>query len=332
MGLFRVGDKDRDGRQKRIEHAGEHLRVSRTGGVSLRAQTRAAGVNATVNTSRGLRLSTRLARNTQVAMQNGRFVLRGRYGTDAARFNLSKTGVTVSTRTGIGAINLVRPGRSSAKVAGIQVRGRNALALQGVYLAFTALNGLFQAAAGLVQSLLSGIWRIGTAVQRRRLLREQERQRIGLERDTVEPVAAALEQRQAFGFQHAASRDLLAALTLCLVAYGRGLPAEDLTPAALGYPEDPAAMALAADLRGAATGLASWLATDPSSEPEDLAAITLRLAESLAERLDTAQRTELLLSLDDACLVLGAKTVLQEELLDLLAEVLDIRLQLEGER
>ena len=138
MGLFRIGETDRDGRQKRIEHAGRHLRVSRTGGVSLRAQTRAAGINATANSRHGLRLSTRLARNTQVAMQNGRFVLRGRYGSDAARFNLSKSGVTVSSRTGIGSLNWVRPNRSSARIAGIQVRGRNALALQGAYLGFTA--------------------------------------------------------------------------------------------------------------------------------------------------------------------------------------------------
>ncbi|MCK8515004.1 hypothetical protein M0534_01490 [Methylonatrum kenyense] len=31
MGLLRVGERDRHGRQKRIEHAGRHLRVSRTG-------------------------------------------------------------------------------------------------------------------------------------------------------------------------------------------------------------------------------------------------------------------------------------------------------------
>ena len=36
MALFKFGEKDADGRQKRIEHTGQYLRASRTGGVALR--------------------------------------------------------------------------------------------------------------------------------------------------------------------------------------------------------------------------------------------------------------------------------------------------------
>jgi len=127
VGLFNIGDTDRDGRQKRIEHGGRYLRASRTGGVSLRAQTKVAGVNVTGNTSHGARISTRLAKNTQVAFQNGRFVLRGRYGSDAAKLNLSKSGVTVSTKTPVGTLNWIKPKRSSFTMAGIQLRGEKAL-------------------------------------------------------------------------------------------------------------------------------------------------------------------------------------------------------------
>ena len=112
MTTFRVGEKDRDGRQKRIDYSGRYLRASRTGGVALRAHVKAAGINLTGNTSHGFRLSTRLAKNTQVAMQNGRFVLRGRYGPDIAKVNLSKSGVSVSSKVGLGTINWMRPGAS----------------------------------------------------------------------------------------------------------------------------------------------------------------------------------------------------------------------------
>lgn len=39
--MFDLGKPDEYGRQNRIEHRGTYLRASRTGGVSLRAQTKA---------------------------------------------------------------------------------------------------------------------------------------------------------------------------------------------------------------------------------------------------------------------------------------------------
>lgn len=129
--------------QKRIEHTRRYLRASRTGGLSLRAQTRAAGVNPTGNTRHGACVSTRLAKNTQIAFLNGRFILRGRYGSDAAKFNLSKSGVTVSTKTPIGSFTWIRPGRSSSKIAGIQLRGHKAAAIQGIFAIFASVYWLF---------------------------------------------------------------------------------------------------------------------------------------------------------------------------------------------
>lgn len=121
-----------DGRLKRIEYRGRYLRASRTGGVAVRAQTKAAGLNLTVNSNRGVRVSARVAAGTQVALQDGRFVLRGRYGKGPTKLNLSKSGVSVSTRTDIGTVNWFRPRYSSAKIAGIQVRGKNALYLMAI--------------------------------------------------------------------------------------------------------------------------------------------------------------------------------------------------------
>jgi hypothetical protein len=119
-----------DGRLQRIEYRGKYLRVSRSGGIALRAQTKAAGINFTANSAHGLRASTRVAKGTQVAFQNGRFVLRGRYGEGPTKLNLSKSGVSVSTKTEIGTVNWFKPRYSSAKIGGIHVRGKNAAPLR----------------------------------------------------------------------------------------------------------------------------------------------------------------------------------------------------------
>jgi hypothetical protein len=136
-------EKGPDGRLKRIEYRGRYLRASRTGGVALRAHAKASGINFTANSSRGGRISTRIAKGTQAAFQNGRFVLRGRYGDGPNKVNLSKSGVSVSTKTEIGTVNWFKPRYSSVKIGGVQVRGKNA-----VYLHL--IVGLFQLAAYLL--------------------------------------------------------------------------------------------------------------------------------------------------------------------------------------
>ena len=105
--------RDADGRLTRFEYRGKHLRVSRTGGISLRAQGKAAGLNLTVNSQHGMRVSTRVARGTNVAFQNGRFILRGRYGKGPTKLNLSKSGVSVSSKTSVGTFNWFKPRYSS---------------------------------------------------------------------------------------------------------------------------------------------------------------------------------------------------------------------------
>ena len=128
---------------KRIELRDKHLRVSRTGGVALRKQVSAGRLTLTANTNHGIRVSRSIAKGTNVALQNGRLVLRGRYGKGPAKLNLSKSGVSVSTKNRIGTINWAKPNYSSANLLGVQVRGRKAVGLQLAYLLFQLLEFAF---------------------------------------------------------------------------------------------------------------------------------------------------------------------------------------------
>jgi hypothetical protein len=336
MAFFKIGDKDRGGRQKRIEHTGPYLRVSRTGGVSLRAQTRIAGVNATANTRHGLRLSTRLAKNTQVAMQNGRFVLRGRYGSDAAKLNLSRSGVTVSTRTPSGTLNWIKPGRSSFKLAGVQVRGHKAVWLQLAHLLVMVVVGAVQWVLQIVLSLLLLLRRLVVAsaqwVQSRRAQAAQDSLLAALDTRHAEALAGRWLSAQSMAFAAESQRSVLAALGYCLVCLGRG--DLSLDPQRHGHSRDAGAAQYALMTDMAAAGRRFQDRLPGSSDPDfPLLALglMLQLAESLAVHLVGDACEETLLALDDACLAGGPKTVLQEAMIDALAARWNARLVVQGE-
>ena len=132
--MFGLGRKDKDGKQVRIEHRGKYTRASRTGGVSVRAEKKVGPVNATINSSKGLRLSSRVARGTRVALQNGKFRLIGRWNAGPMGFNLSKSGVSASVKNKAGTFNFIKPQYSSIKIAGVQIRGQKAAQLQLIYM------------------------------------------------------------------------------------------------------------------------------------------------------------------------------------------------------
>ncbi|WP_018873851.1 hypothetical protein [Thioalkalivibrio sp. ALJ16] len=331
MALLKVGEKDRDGRQKRIEHTGRYLRASRTGGLSLRAQTRAAGINLTGNTNHGVRVSTRLAKNTQIAFQNGRFILRGRYGSDAAKFNLSKSGVTVSTKTPIGSFNWIRPGRSSAKIAGVQLRGHNAAAIQGIFALFASVYWLLGGVLRLFAGLIGGIGRLAAAAQARRQLAEEEAARPEFSFETVRALGEQVLAEHRADPSTWSGRDQLAALAFAFLALGRGRAAlphpsneRDSTPAAEA--------ALFEDMQTASEHWRTWLGPLPPEDIEPAMGIVTILARSLGQTADSEWRGEVLLALDDACLRDGPKTLLQEAMIDLTAEAMGVELVLEGEQ
>jgi len=156
--MFGIGEKDSDGRQKRIEHRGRHLRISRTGGVAVREQIRVAGVNITANSKHGARVSTRITKGTNAGFQNGNFRLRGRYGKGPTKLNMSKSGFSVSTKNALGTFNWMKPNRSSVKFGGVQIRGKNAAAIQMVYAIFALAAFVVQAAVVLIVFLAQMLW------------------------------------------------------------------------------------------------------------------------------------------------------------------------------
>ena len=336
MAPFKIGDKDRHGRQKRIEHTGRYLRASRTGLVSLRAQTRLAGANVTANTRHGVRLSTRVAKNTQVAMQNGRFVLRGRYGSDAAKFNLSKSGVTVSTRTPSGTLNWIKPGRSSFKLGGVQMRGHKAVWLQLAYLLVMAVVGLVQLLLQGLAALVSGLYRAAVgAVAGVRLWRDGAVQEKLLA--ALDPVEARALARERLGDQlealaEAPRTEHLGALGYALVCLGRG----ETRGAPENHGLEPEAgpkmrgLLRAIPPAGRTFGDAMPAADDPSF-PLLALGLALYAADALDDDLTGDAREQTLLLLDDASLAGGPKTVLQEAMLDALAARWEARLVLAGE-
>ena len=325
MGLFKLGEKDGDGRQKRIEHSGRYLRASRTGGVALRAHVKAAGINVTGNTSHGLRVSTRLAKNTQIAMQNGRFVLRGRYGSDAARLNLSKSGVSVSSKTGVGTVNWVRPGRSSAKFAGVQLRGQKAAAINGVYLVLVGVGkGAWLIGRGLAAVVQWGVGRWQQA--------QQARERIALDRAEIVPAGARILAAQDVDLAHEPVRDLFAALIAVTAVMGRGESSLDTAMTAGTVADHPFAPSLLSDVNVAARTLRAWLGNiDDSDDPVPVLGLLHAIARAFAERVDDTMRTEAVFAIDDACLALGERTILQDAMLDVLVESLGVELTVAGE-
>lgn len=136
--MLGLGKKDEDCKQVRIEHRGKYTRVSRTGGVAVRAEQKVGPINLTANSSKGLRASTRIASGTRGALQNGRVQLIGRWRAGPLGFNLSKTGVSASVKNRAGTFNFLKPQYSSLKFVGVQLRGRKAAQLQLIYMLIMA--------------------------------------------------------------------------------------------------------------------------------------------------------------------------------------------------
>jgi len=339
VSVFNIGNTDRDGRQKRIEHGGRYLRASRTGGVALRAQTKISRVNVTANTSHGVRISTRLAKNTQVGFQNGRFVLRGRYGSDAAKLNLSKSGATVSTKTPVGTLNWIKPKRSSFTMAGIQLRGEKAVILQAVYgivaLAIALVTFAFKAVIFLAVMLfkLAGFalkalgWLIGRLWG---AAAAREHPRFEITEIAAEGVRRLADQD--VDLRDEPARDLLAALSYVMVALGRGQTRFDPEAAGMENSDQAAAHALATDMRVASEQVAAWLPDSSAATwPRAVAGVAHALAAAYAGKVGEDVPGETLLALDDACLAGGPRTILQEEMIDTVAAAFRVDLVMAGE-
>jgi hypothetical protein len=122
--------------RKRIEYRGKHIRASRTGGISATKTFARDGEAVTVNTNHGVRFHKRLFKGARVGIQRGNFQFIGRFKSGPFNFNVSKGGVSTSLRNDRGAYNFMKPNYSSFKLGGVQVRGKNAAALQLAYMLF----------------------------------------------------------------------------------------------------------------------------------------------------------------------------------------------------
>lgn len=333
MSLFNLGRTDEYGHQRRIEHRGRNLRASRTGGVALRAQARAAGVNVTANTSTGFRASSTPLKNTQVALQNGRFVLKGRYSAGPFNLNLSKSGVSVATRNELGSFNWLQPRRSSAKWAGIQVRGQKAAYIQAVYMLLVAATTLLQLLLRLVLwlgqallALLGLLYRLVLAtpyalrVLRRRLRNRRLEGRI----TDVEALftAAPGEWTRA---------DLLAGLLLILAGWGRGRKAVSAAEALLPTLEAMAADAVIREAAPVLSPVARRLEVarnEAGDEADDIPhTCAALLGRQMVSRLSPETTAEAILQADEFALEQGPRTRLQQALLEILTDFAGIRFQ-----
>ncbi|MCL7744286.1 helix-hairpin-helix domain-containing protein [Guyparkeria hydrothermalis] len=314
MSFFNIGKKDADGRQVRIEHRGRYLRASRTGEVSLRAQTKAAGVNFTGNTAQGIRVSATPVKDTQIALQNGRFILRGRYGRGPTKLNLSKTGVTVSTRNRLGTFNWIKPNRSSAKIAGVQVRGRNAVVLQSIYFAFSAIGLLSQMVVSALRLLVQVVASLarGTAWLIKATPPAMQTLRRRLRNWRLERLQRQFDVEVLDTLGRMTDAELRAATHLAFACWGRGEPASSEM--------------IDAEEVERAVPMLSYIERNAPEGDWHLAVLG-RVAEILSRRLAVSDMGELLLIADEAALAQGPRTVLQERMLEVFADFAGLELE-----
>jgi hypothetical protein len=275
-----------------------------------------------------VRVSATPARNTQVALQNGRFVLRGRYGSGPLRLNLSKSGLSLSSRNALGSINWTNPLRSSAKVAGVQFRGRTAAAMQAVYGVFALLLLLVQVAfvVGLfalrvVLFLGALVLRVGASVPVwvREWRRRWRAARLARRADDI----GSMDSFREWGADR-----WIAALLLAIGAWGRGERAAAVAPAyaeALAGHDGEIGLAAVADVL-VATGETLDALRERVARRDGDPAVVVVIARRLRERLPAETLAEMLLEVDELVLRDGPRTRLQDQMIEVFADCAGLRL------
>lgn len=297
---------------KRIELRGEHLRASRTGGVSLRKQARLGHYNVTANTSHGVRLSRRIAKGTNLAVQNGQLRLRGRYGKGPTKLNLAKSGVSVSTSNALGTFNWTKPQYSSANVLGVNVRGRKAANMQLVFMLFQGLVLVLKVLAFVLVKvpplLIAFGGEVAEVCERVGAKLRLRAQAAWLER-TVSRSQGTLPALAANELQHA---------VLYVIGYwGSGNDGESsnaelnaaLPPGEIGTRLDAALDELETeDAQKAVLGMFGWLAG------------------RYVEQAPASEQAETLLRADELCLEAGGRTTIQDRMIAQFAQLANVAL------
>jgi hypothetical protein len=128
--------------------------------------SRTSGINAAVHPLRGLTFNTKHGlrasktfKGLTLGFQRGNSIVRGRWSSENGllNLNLSKSGLTLSSKSKYGAYNISKPNRSSFKFAGIQLRGRKAAGPALIFtiltLVPTLIKSIFSLAASLIYAL-----------------------------------------------------------------------------------------------------------------------------------------------------------------------------------
>ena len=330
MGFLNLGDKDEHGQQKRVEHHGKHLRVSRTGGASLRAQAKAAGLNLTANSQHGVRVSSSVGKNTQIAMQNGRFVLRGRYGKGPTKVNLSKSGITLSTHNQLGSFNWIKPNRSSAKMFGVQIRGKNAAAAQVFFMFFTLMFEVVRAATQVLLTILSWVWALLGALWRLLSMTPYAMQQVmrSWRNRSIRRAQRRLPDAIQSTIGSWNNNQLINAATLVFLAWGRGKAPREVLPF-LQQASQASTPIENSEAETVSQALNAWQRSAPRTNlPRYLLAIVGLLGQKTAQALDSSYLPELLLEIDDLILEQGPKTRFQEQMLEVFGDAAGLRLEL----
>lgn len=332
MGFLNIGNKDEYGKQRRIEHRGKYLRASRTAGVVLRAQAKAMGASLTANTKHGFRVSTTPLKNTQLALQNGRFVLKGRYGRGPFNLNLSKSGLTASNRNRLGSFNWIKSNRSSAKLFGVQLRGRKAANLQMVYMGFVAAAGLI----GLLLKLVIGVYwllawlldfvyrsALAAPYALKILARRFRNQRLS-------KTVARLETELGVTLDSWRQEQLIAGALLILAAWGREREATEealsLQQAIAEIEQEELLHRCQEDLGEVAQSLEGFK-QGMEEAPDLYLGVLAMIATRLASRMSEQELPEVLLQADELALTEGPRSVLQERMLEVFGDFANLQLQ-----
>lgn len=330
MSFLNLGKKDKYGKQRRIEHRGKHLRISRTGGAALRTQAKVAGLNVTANTRHGLRISSRVAKNTQIALQNGRPVLRGRYGSGATRLNLSKSGVSLSTRNPLGTFNWVKPNRSSVKIAGIQLRGKKAANIQMFYLLFAGVAMGLLAGWQVIRFLLHMLGRLLSAslhwLASTPYFLDSARQ--GLRNTRIKTQLKHAKQLFEPAIDSWTAAELHSALLLVFNGWGRGLTAQQGAEHIIQQREAsmPALQVDSHLLETVAQRLE--LLRNQAAQPATVSPqVIIALLARQHQQLTQEHTIESFLNADEWAVALGGRTVLQEQLLQVFADFAQLRFE-----
>ncbi len=312
-----------DGRLKRIEYRGKYLRVSRTGGVALRAQGAASGINFTINSKHGTRISSRIAKGTNVGFQKGRFILRGRYGKGPIKLNISKSGVSVSSKTEIGSVNLFKPKYSSAKLGGVHFRGDNAIAIHAIILflqfMYSSIKILFKIIFWFLNTLSSSLPNIIKSIKEKKS-------------SQIEKIVKTLEQNWLQVLQNETNENLFCALFYNLIIIGKGnseVSSKFIDEILHDYNNKSELEPLLSEIddKNLESAVELTLESLNGHSIDQVILIELffgSLAYSISQKVNSKILIEIFYALDYCILISGKRNILQERLLGVFADTCGI--------